>query len=267
MDKIKKLWAVFHQWWKSLPEKTAAVVLDWLLLGASLMLIVVIYIPQGIWAEENSAMDESRRRLAIISKTQDLFHTITSEWTTDGDYLFQLMSQAHDTLTGDTTFIGKQIVIVNELPRRVNIPGGLGYQMDTTFSSPRPVRNVILDTTYTVVLWDAELASHDTIYLTGIKSLVQFEDDPAFRGIPDTAYGSHIEVDNDYSWYRYRLTPNLLSSPVTGERFILEIDSTGTLSIIDPLPINYSEYRFLFFRYKPRNIGRIEDGIPSWKGR
>ena len=267
MNKLKQLWATFYQWWKSLPEKTAAVILDWLLLGAALTLVIVIYVPQGIWAEENAAMEKTRHRLAVINKTEDLFHTITGDWSTDGDYLFQMISQAHDTLIGDSTFTGEQTIIINGVSKHVDIPDGLGYYLDTTYSFPRPVRNEILDTTFTVVLWDAELSAHDTIYLTGVNSLIQFEDDPAFRSIADTAYGSHSEMDNDYTWYRYRLTSELLISPVTGERFILELDSTGSLSIADPLPHDYYENRYLFFRFKPRNSGRYTDGIPSWKRR
>ena len=213
MNTLKEIWAKISAGWRRIPEKSAALILDWMLVVASVILVVVIYIPRGIWAEENSSMNDTLHRMRVVSKAEEMFHTITSDWATDGEYLFQLMSQAHDTLIGDTTFVGNQTIIVYGQPRHVNIPVGLGYQMDTTFSAPRPVRIVILDTTYTIVLWDAELSSLDTIYLTGAASLLQFDDDPAYRGIADTAYGSHSEVDNDYTWNRYRLTVDLLSNP------------------------------------------------------
>lgn len=252
-------------WWKRLPDQLAAQILDWLIVIAFLILVSVIYVPRSIWAEEKAAVDESRRRMMILQNSQDFFHTITGEYSVDGRFLFQLVSQTHDTLIGDTTFVGEQIVHVNGEAFHVNIPEGLGIQMDTTFSKARPIRYDVLDTIYTVVLWDAELSALDTIYMNGARALSKFLDDPALRAIADTAYGSHSEVDSDYTWHRYRLTPDLLLSPITQDQFELALDSTGTeLTIADPVKEGYTEGRYLFFKFRPRNIGRIVGSDPSW---
>lgn len=267
MDRLKALWDAYRSWWQSLPDKVVALILDWLIVGASLVLMAVIYIPRGIWAEEDIATERSRQRMIVIQDSQDFFHTIVGEYALDGQFLFSMISQAHDTLIGDSTFIGRQTIIIDGSPHAVNIPEGMGWRMDTTYSVGRPVRREVLDTTYTVVLFDAELAANDTIYLVGVAALSTIFDDPGYRGIPDTSFSSHTEVITDYTWNRYRLSADLLLNPVTGEPFRMELDSTlSELTITDPLSFGHSERRYLFFSFKPPNAGRIVDGDPSWKG-
>lgn len=267
MDRLKGVWRAYRSWWGSLPDKVVSSVLDWLIVGAALILIAVIYIPKGIWAEEDTATELSRQRMTVIQQSQDFFHTIVGEYALDGQFLFDLISQAHDTLIGDTTFIGKQSIIIDGIRHLVNIPEGMGWRMDTTYSVGRPVRREVLDTTYTIVLFDAELAANDTIYLIGATALSTIFDDPGYRGVPDTSYGRHTEVITDYTWNRFRLSADLLLSPVTGEPFHMALDSSlSEFTITDPLSFDYSERRYFFFSFKPPNAGKIVAGDPSWKG-
>ena len=101
------------RWWHSLPNELVSVILDWGVVLAVVVLVVVIYVPKAIWAEEDRARDESRRRMTIIQAAEDFYRAITDNYTTDGPFLFKLISQTHDSLVGDTTFIGEQIVYVD----------------------------------------------------------------------------------------------------------------------------------------------------------
>ncbi len=256
----------FLRWWHSLPHDLASVILDWGVVSAVALMCVVIYVPKAIWADEDRARDESRRRMTIIQNAEDFYQTITDNYTTDGRFLFKLISQTHDSLIGDTTFIGEQIVHVDGLPYSVDIPEILLIQLDTTFTVSRSVRDTMLDTTYSVLLWNEERSMEDTIYINGIKGLRVLRDDPAYRHTADTTYGSHTELLNDYAWFRYRLTEGLLKNPVSGLPYDITLDSTGTvLTISFPESALNEQRRFLFFKFKALDHGEIVAGEPSWR--
>ncbi len=266
LDSIGQAWSRLSRWWHSLPHNLVSVILDWGVVLAVALLFVVIYVPKTIWAEEDRARDESRRRMTIIQAAEDFYRAITDNYTTDGRFLFQLISQTHDSLIGDTTFIGEQIVHVDGVPYTVYIPEILLTQLDTTFTVSRSVRDTMLDTTYTVLLWNEERSVEDTIYINGIKGLSVLFDDPGYMGTPDTAYGSHTELINDYAWFRYRLTENLLKNPVSGQPYNILLDSTGTvLTISFPESALNEQRRFVFFKFKALDHGEIVSGEPSWR--
>ncbi|MCK4578072.1 MAG: hypothetical protein KAU50_04735 [Candidatus Marinimicrobia bacterium] len=252
-------------YWHSLPLGTATLILDWAVIIAVFILIAVIYIPKGIWAEERAFRDESRRRMMIIQSAQDFYYTMSRNYTTDGEFLFKLVSQTHDTLVGDTTFVGEQVVHVDGLPYALDIPEGFGTVMDTTFSIGRLVREEVLDTIYTATLWDDERAEFDTVFINGARGLKRIQSDERYRAVLDTTYGNHTEVMTDYAWNRYRLEPELLRNPVTADPFRLSIDSTGeVLTISSPELESYSKRRVLFFHIEAKNFGSIVKDEPTW---
>ena len=254
------------RWWHSLPNELASVILDWGVVSAVAVLVVVIYVPKAIWAEEDLARDESRRRMTIIQATEDFYRTIRDSYTTDGPFLFKLISQTHDSLVGDTTFIGEQIIYVDGSPYAVDIPKILLIQMDTTFTVSRTVRDTMLDTTYAVALWNKERSVEDTVYINGSKGLGVLMDSPAYMRTTDTSYGSHTELLNDYAWFRYRLTEDLLKNPVSGLPYEIKLDSTGTvLTIAFPESDLNEQRRYLFFKFKALDHGEIVDSKPSWR--
>ncbi|UCD39090.1 MAG: hypothetical protein JSW54_06315 [Fidelibacterota bacterium] len=253
-------------YWESLPRKTATLILDWLILGAVFILMVVIYVPKSIWAEEEAFLTESRRRMQIIQDAEDFFNTIRGRYATDGSFLFKLVSQTHDSLIADSTFTDLQIVHVDGSPYRVTIPEGLATQMDTTFSVGRPQRQEIMDTVYTVTLWNDERAAFDTLFINGSLRLAQIKRDTAFSEVRDTSYGSHSEVYTDYKWNRFRLEEKLLNCPVIGEPFVIRFDSTeSALNIASPIDGEYIESRYLFFRFRAKDHGEIVAGESSWR--
>ncbi|MFB0516021.1 MAG: hypothetical protein ACETWG_05385 [Candidatus Neomarinimicrobiota bacterium] len=239
--------------------------LDWFIVFAIAILVLVIYVPKRIWAEEEAYQTESRRRMQIIQDAEDFFNTVRMNYTTDGTLLFKLVSQVHDSLIADSTFINEQIVYVDGSLYRVLIPEFLGFQMDTTFTVGRALRRDVLDTTFTVTLWNDERADYDTLFINGSKALAQVRLDTAFVAVLDTSYGSHSEVYTDYEWNRFRLDLDLLNCPVTGKEFIISIDSTDNeLKIASPIDGEYVESRYLVFKFRAKDHGEIVAGDRSW---
>ncbi len=204
--------------------------------------------------------------MRIIRDAEDFYNTIRGNYTTDGDFLLKLISQTHDSLIADTTFTGMQIVHVNGSPREVNIPEFLGHQIDTTFSVGRQLRREVLDTTYTITLWNDERAANDTIFLNGSSGLAQVKLDSAFREVLGSSYSSHNEVYTDYKWNRFRLESELLACPVTRKPSIISLDSTKIeLTIASPIVDEYVESRYVVFKFRAKNHGEIVGGDPSWR--
>ncbi len=256
------------QWWHGWAKHTRLLILDWLSVSAVLLLLAVVYIPKSIWAEEERYRIESRRRMDVIQSAENFYHTLTGNFTADGPLMFALVSQTHDSLIGDSTFIGDQVVHVAGIPHRVDIPEGMIYQLDTTFTVGRTLRETVLDTTYTVLIWNDERADNDTVYISGKAALTRLETDPAYRGATESSFGSHSEVYTDYDWNRFPLNDELLLSSVNREPFIIEIDSTAEeLRIASPITNTYVEARYFMFRFKPRDYGEIVNGEPRWRRR
>ncbi len=252
--------------WHSLPRHSAILILDWLVILAALVLVGVIYIPKYIWAEEETYRTDSRRRMEIIQDAENFYNIMRGNYTTDGDLLFNLISQTHDSLIADTTFTDLQIVHVNGSPYQLIIPGLMGHQMDTTFSVGRIMRQEVLDTTYTITLWNDERAAYDTVFINGSSGLAPVKQDTAFSEVLDTNYGSHSEVYTDYKWNRFRLEPELLFCPVTMNPFIISLDSTESeLTIASPITGEYVESRYILFKFEAKDHGKIVGGDPSWR--
>ncbi len=256
------------KWWYGCSKHTRLLILDWLSVTAVLMLIAVVYIPKSIWAEEERYRIESRRRMEVIQSAENFYRTLTGSFTVDGPFMFALVSQTHDSLIGDSTFIGEQVVHVDGMPHLVDIPEGMTFQLDTTFSVGRALRDTVLDTTYTVLVWNDERADNDTVYITGKVGLSRLEADPDYRGAADSSFGSHSEVITDYDWNRFRLNDELLLGSVSREPFIIDIDTTSQeLTIASPITDAYVEMRYLLFRFKARGHGKIVNGEASWRRR
>jgi len=252
-------------WWQSVPRQTATLILDWLIVIVIAVLVVVIYVYQSVWAEEDAYRTESQRRMGIIQDAEEFYNTIRGNYATDGSLLFQLISQTHDSLIADSTFVGEQMVHIDGAPCRVNIPEFMDYQMDTTFSVGQLQRRDVLDTTFTITLWNDERAAYDTIFINGTRGLAQIMLDTVFSEVLDTSYGSHSEVYTDYDWNRFRLNPELLICPVTGEPYIISLDSTESeLRIASPIIGEYKESRYLVFRLRVKDHGEIVAGESSW---
>ena len=52
-------------------------ILDWIVLASILILFIMVYVPQAVWAEENKYKKERRSRMEIISQAQDFYYELT----------------------------------------------------------------------------------------------------------------------------------------------------------------------------------------------
>jgi hypothetical protein len=249
-----------------MPKHITILILDWLIVIAIAILIVVIYVPRSIWAEEDAYRKESRRRMQILQDAQEFYRTMGVSYATEGELLIRLVSQAHDSLIADTTFIGNQVVHIDGTPYQINIPEGLWIQMDTTFSVGRELRIEKLDTTYTITLWNMERAAYDTIYRNGALSLAAIKKDSTFSEVLETNYGSHPEVYTDYAWNRFRLNEEFLYCPVTKLPYLITVDIAGNkVNIASPIEDVYVDSRYIFFKFRAKGHGEIVDGEASWR--
>ena len=87
-------------------------ILDWGIIVSFILMLIVIYIPLSIWAEEENYKNESRRRMGIIVKAQEFYKELTGLYTMYGDNLFELVEAAMDSLLADSLFLGEQKIIL-----------------------------------------------------------------------------------------------------------------------------------------------------------
>ena len=70
--------------YKNISEDKKIGILDWAILIAVMLLVILVYIPQSIWAEEDQDRSESRWRMQLISNAAEFYNEMTGEYTTDG---------------------------------------------------------------------------------------------------------------------------------------------------------------------------------------
>ena len=242
--------------------------LDWGIIFSTLIMLSMVYIPQIIWSEEDNYKKESRHRMSMISNAQDFYYEMIGEYTYDGKLLFDLVEAAMDSSLADSLFIGKKSIQLNDRELiYVNIENGFGQKVDTTFSFPVPIKKVSLDTIYTVGLKNIETNNIDTLF-ANVRDIDKITSDPSFFAIFSTDTVTRTEKSTDYLRKKYHLNHNLLNCPVTNDPYLFDIvegkDGTKTFNITSPIPKEYFERRFLFFKFEPRNHGSVIAGVKSW---
>ncbi|MAJ44309.1 MAG: hypothetical protein CMF96_06140 [Candidatus Marinimicrobia bacterium] len=243
--------------------------LDWGLTFAFIILGLAIYIPDSIDREESYYKNESRHRMEVIYSAEELFYELTGNYTLDGKELFKVVQQARDSLMGDSLFYGDKVIHIDGNPKVFKIPRDLQMIVDTTFSSEEILKKQVTDFVYSVGIQNEESGIVDTIYVNSqnIENIRQNQNYVGEYGVDTT---SHIEVYSDYKRKGFRLDFELLKCPLTGNYYKIEIDNSDIenpiLSITSPVPLNYSEPRFLYlYRFKADDHGMISGGIKSWK--
>jgi len=242
--------------------------LDWGIIFSTLIMLSMVYIPQIIWSEEDSYKRESRHRMSVISNAQDFYHEMVGDYTYDGFLLFDLVEAAMDSSLADSLFLGKKAIQLNNGNLiYVNIENGFGDKVDTTFSFPVPIKKILLDTIYTIGLKNIETNDIDTLF-TNASDINKFTSDSSFFAIFSTDTITRSEKSTDYLRKKYHLGYDLLNCPVTNQPYLLEIDEASdgirTFNVKSPIPKDYFERRFLFFKFEPRNHGSIIAGVKSW---
>ena len=242
-------------------------ILDWGIVFASIIMLFMVYMPISIWNEEAEIRSEARHRMLAISNAQEFYKELTGFYTMDGEHLFELVEAAMDSLLADSLFLGEQKIILRSGAYDVNMEEGFEGRGDTTFSEPENIRVTKLDTIYTVGLSNIDSGGIDTIFVNR-SNLDYYKSQSNFYAIFNQDTSSRSELITDYLRMKYHLSNDLLYCPITNEKYIFEIDSTGnenlTFTVRTPLSKDYKERRFIIFSFESGDHGRVIDGNTSW---
>lgn len=243
--------------------------LDWGIIFSCIIMLLIVYIPSHIWREEVKFREESRKRMGIIADAEEFYKELIGEYTTDGLELFELVESALDSTISDSLFLGEQLIYLDKKSLKVNMSKGFKFRADTTFSDGVSLKRTIKDTIYTIGLINEESGNIDTVFVNS-HDLITVKNDTLFHGIFHSDTTSYSESYTDYLRKKYKLTPELLNCPLTGQPYTFEINSDDPDDIMfivkSPVPIDYKESRFIVFKFESGNHGSITGGQKSWAG-
>lgn len=237
---------------------------DWielLIVLAIVFLIIAIYVPVAIWADEDHYKDLSRSRMENINEIQRFHAQLTNEYNHNGFDAMHIVNAVADSVTADSNFVGEQKLNLLGRVIDVNVPKGFEIEVDTTFGFHRLKRDTTMDTTATVVMYSEELSRNDTIFVQK-KEVANLQEDPAFRGVINEEPLEIVAVDSYYD--KFRPDSTQFFCPITKIPYILTFEEDG-FRIDSPIEETYKKRKYLVFSFEADNHGYIEDGIASWE--
>ena len=89
--------------------------LELAILLSVIVFMLVIYIPRTIWDEEEKVESESRFYMEHVYDVLSYYQQITGERTTDGKWAIKVVNAARDSMTADSTFLGKQDILLGDI--------------------------------------------------------------------------------------------------------------------------------------------------------
>jgi len=244
-------------------EKKARNKTDWielLIVLAFLFLIIAIYVPIAIWADENKFTEESRTRMQNVHNVQHFYSQLTDKYNENGYEAMHIINAVSDSATADSNFVGEQRLNLLGKVYTVNVPEGFTVEFDTTFGLHKFKRDTTIDTTATVVMYSEELSRNDTIFVQKIE-VPSLEEDPAFRAVIDENPLEIIAVDSYYD--RYQPDSTQFICPVSNKPYKLTFKD-DVFRVDSPIEETYKKRKYVFFTFKANNHGYIEDGVASW---
>ena len=249
-------------------------ILDWLIFSSILIMFIMVYVPQKIWAEEDHYRKLRRDKMKIISQAQEFYYELTGEYSADHSKVFSLVEAAMDSLFADSLFIGNNKKInLNGKEYNVNLESGFDMIVDTTFSISEKVKNTVEDTIYTIGLENIESNQIDTIIVNSIN-INKYKHDSLFVGIYNTDYEIRVENEMNYLRRKFHLDEDLIFCPISksnqNKKFVLEIEqksnNESVFKITSPVNSQDIERRYGIFKYNPGNKESISGGQKSWAG-
>ena len=230
------------------------------ILLAVIAFLAVIYLPRMIWDEEEAVEVQSHFYMEHVYDVLSYYQKLTGERTADGQWALQVVNAARDSLTADSTFLGKQDIHLGEKVAKIEMFPAYGTVYDTSFGFLKTRKDTVQDTIMTVVNFNSEESRYDTSFIRK-DMLKPYLEDTTFVGISNTTYSSHVEVVSYYD----RFMPNLemLSCPLTQKPYNIELTEED-YRVASPIKGTYSERRFLVFAFNAKSHGKIEDGEKSW---
>ena len=210
--------------YKNISEDKKIGILDWLILIAVMLLVLLVYIPQSIWSEEDRDRIESRKRMQLIADAAEFYNEITGEYTTEGKFMFKLVEAAIDSTFADSLFSGNKTIFVDDKPFLVTLESDFDVRADTTFSESSNIKVSVLDSIYVIGMKNAsEQNLIDTMYVNS-STLKMYMNRDSFLGIFSLDTIRRTENITDYLRKKYHLTENLLLCPLTNKPYILSIE-------------------------------------------
>jgi len=236
--------------------------LEFLIITAFLFLIISIYVPRAIWDEEEYFESKSRFNMENMYDVQTFYNSLMGKYTDDGLWAMKIVNSVRDSLTGDSTFLGDQNLVLGDEIISVNIPFGYDAEFDTTFGFPMARRDTILDTTLTIVMYSEGLGRNDTSYIQ-YKRLPDYDKNEYFKGVIDEITSERVEIVNYYDSYLPDSSMNFC--PVTDLAYLINIKNKGSqVRVESPIEDIVKESKYLIFSFKANNHGYIDDGRNSW---
>ena len=236
---------------------------DWielLIVLAIVFLIIAIYVPVAIWADEDHYEELSHSRMQNIYDIERFYVQLTNEYNDNGYDAMHIINAVSDSVTADSNYVGEQKLNLLGRVIDVNVPKGFGVEFDTTFGFHKFKRDTLSDTTSTVVMYSEELSMNDTIFVQK-KEVAILQEDPAFRGVIGEEPLEIVAVDSYYD--KYKPDSAQFFCPVTEKPYKLTFEEDG-FRVDSPIGKTYKKHKYLVFAFKADNHGYIEDGIASW---
>lgn len=234
--------------------------LEFLIIFAMIFLLVTIYVPQAIWAEEKAFEEMSHFRMENIFEIEDFYHQLRDEFSEDALWAMNVVNAIRDSLTADSTFLNEQILYLDDQVVNVTVPLGWDINYDTTFGFRSKRKELIEYTQYVVVTFSASRNAYDTSYVV-LKDLAAIKEDPSFVGIIAENLEERVEIITYYD--TYMPDSSFFYCPLTNESY--EISIENGIKVSSPIKEEIIERQYLVFSFRGANHGYIEDGVPSWK--
>ncbi len=236
---------------------------DWielLIVFAIVFLIIAIYVPVAIWAEEDHFEELSHSRMQNIYDIERFYIQLTNEYNHNGYDAMHIINAVADSVVADSNYVGEQKLNLLGSVIDVNVPKGFGVEFDTTFGFHKFKRDTTVDTTSTVIIYSEELTRNDTIFVQK-KEVAKLQEDPAFRGVISEEPLQIIAVESYYDKYKPDSTQFLC--PITKKPYKLTFKEDG-FRIESPIEETYKKRKYLVFAFKADNQGYIDNGVASW---
>jgi len=231
---------------------------------AFLILVVVIYVPVSIWAEEKTYEDESRFRMQNIYDLEMFYEQLTGNYSLDFYEAMKVVNSARDSLSADSLYVGEQSLTLFGREYNVDINENFGFLYDTTFGFKSYRRDTIIDTTVQIVIYSKELGRNDTSF-TQKKYLNDYIKDPNFIGSLGEEVVQRVELVEYYK--TFIPDSSTFKCPLTEKPYIINIDNeNNAFKVTSPISRDspYRENRFYVFSLKSNGHGEISDGNRSW---
>ena len=231
---------------------------------AFLFLIIVIYVPVSVWAEEREFEKRSRFNMQNIYDIEMFYEQLTGSYSSNFFEAMNVVNSARDSLLGDSLYVGEQNLILFGRQYNVDINETFGFNYDTTFGFKSYRRDTIFDTTVQIIMYSQELGRNDTSF-TQKRHLNNYMEDPNFIDKLNEEPLKRVELIEYYK--TYIPDSSIYGCPLTDKSYMISIDNENKkLKVVSPINREnpYKDPRFLIFSLKSNGHGEINDGNRSW---